>query len=72
MKQTILEVGDTVVITRKDARVWLDDDGDMTHLEAGTVGVVSELRGSLTVVDFKDTKWVGRPVKIKTAELDRV
>ena len=68
----IFDVGNVVAIARKDARVWLDDDGDMTHLEAGTVGVVTELRGSLTVVDFRDTKWAGRPVKIKTAELTQV
>lgn len=71
MKKTF-SVGDAVVVSRKDARVWLDDDGDMTHLEAGTSGVVSELRGSLTVVDFRDTKWAGRPVKIKTAEIELV
>lgn len=71
MKKTF-EVGNVIAISRKDARVWLDDDGDMTHLEVGTVGVVTELRGSLTVVDFRDTKWAGRPVKIKTAELIRV
>ena len=71
MKKTF-QVGNVVAVSRKNARVWLDDDGDMTHLETGTTGVVSELRGSLTVVDFKDTKWAGRPVKIKTAEIELV
>lgn len=70
--QKELEVGEAVVVTRARARVWLDDDGDMDHLESGTTGVVTERRGSLTVVDFADTKWAGRPVKVKTAELSRV
>lgn len=67
-----LEVGEVVSVSRQKARIWLDDDGDMTHLEAGTRGVVTERRGSLTVVDFHDTTWAGRPAKIKTAELARV
>ena len=67
-----LEVGEAVVVSRGTARVWLDDDGFMTHLESGTPGVVTERRGSLTVVDFHDTDLAGRPTKIKTAELSRV
>lgn len=65
-------VGTPVRVTRKNARVWLDDTGEIDHLPLGETGVITELRGNLFVVDFTETSWHGRPAKIRVSEVERV
>ncbi len=74
MKQDIvIPTGAKVSLTRRNARVWLGDSGEQDHLEIGTAGTVTAQRSpSTVVVDFSETRWVGRPVIVRVAELEEV
>ncbi len=74
MKQDIvIPNGSAVILTRKNARVWLGDTGEQDHLALGTEGVVTEQRSPSTVlVDFSKTRWTGRPVIVRVVELEEL
>lgn len=70
-QEVVIETGTPVVLTRKNARVWLRDSGELDHLESGTTGIVTGQRSlSTVIVNFPDTRWANRPVIVRVAELE--